>query len=267
MGFLKPLNPQFNRNHPLAPGCVAFWPFHETHGDAVDVVGGVRLKPQTSAGRTPTPNGLGGNCNANQTGFAVTTPTSLRLSLPITMACVLRHIGNPTANAVLFAASANNTDATPFVGYEIGVSGSSTFRFSSNSAGTYYGIISAVSANSLAGSFSYLVATFTSARQSLYRNGVEIAFDTTARSSPTYGATSTLGAGFYPAISRNANAQFICGGVWNTAWTQSQVVQFGADPFGLVEPILRRRTYSIPGSSAATGHYYRYLLNRRRVHA
>lgn len=251
MGLLKPLNPRFNRNHPLAPGCVAFWPFAETSGSAVDVVGGVAMAPQSSAKRASAPTGLGGECVGTQVGFSVTTPTSLRLGLPLTLACLCMFKGTPSSDSKVFGISFNNTAGSPFTSAEIGTGGGgSNIAINSNSSNAFYQVISSTGAASLVGLQSALVAVITSGRQELWLNGVSIASSTTARSNPTYGASSTMDAGFYPAVSRNNNIVVQCGGIWNRALSDSEVKLFSSDPFGIVEPVIRRRTYSIFGSSA-----------------
>lgn len=53
---------------------------------------------------------------------------------------------------------------------------------------------------------------------------------------------------------------------WDRILAPSEIGQISANPTALFKQ--RRRVYSIPAATGtATGHYYRYLLNRRRVHA
>jgi hypothetical protein len=259
MSLLKPLNPRFNRQYPLAPGCVAYWPFAETSGVAVDIVGGVRLAPQTSAKRASAPTGVGGECVGSQVGFGVATPTALQLALPITIGVLLRMTGSPSIFHTLFGVSHNSTDADPYFGYAIGLNGSSLLQCGSNSSGVSWNAVTGTNVSTLLGRQSVLVATFTTTRQELWLNGASLASSTTARTNPTYGSGTTLGAGYYPGVSRTAASIVQCGGIWNRALTDTEVKLFSSDPFGVCRPApVRRRSYSIPASSA-------YHAPRRRI--
>lgn len=264
----KPVNPMFNPSHPMAHRCVAFWPLAEDAGNAVDVVQGITLTPQTSAGRTPTWHGPGLNANANQTGLAATAPASVRLAFPFTLALVATRIGAPSTNASLFGASANNTDASPFVSYGLAASndGTPVFQLNTNNAGTFSSFNTGLS---LAGmstvSPSVLVGVFTAASRVAYVNGVS-ATQTSTIGSPTYGTTATLGIGFYPAVTRNANLRIHCAGIWSEAWSAERVAQFGADPFAMVRQpsgIADMMNRIAAAGSAAKGLYYRYLLGQQ----
>jgi hypothetical protein len=245
---LKPSSPRLRRDHPLAANCEAFWPFIETGGDAIDVIDGIRLSPQTNAGRTASPLGLSGNCNSAQVGFSGTATPRLRLQLPISIACVVHHISTPSVNGSFFGVTFNNADTSPFYSYAIDNDSAGNLRIGGNDAGSYYQTTSTVAVSSLIGSLSRYVAVFTSSRRTLFRNGIQVITEASTRSSPTYGAAAQVVAGFYPAVSRNSSVQFIGGGIWSSALSTEQISQFSDDPFAMLRP--RQRSYFVMAGGA-----------------
>lgn len=234
--FVKPSSPVFNRADPLAVGCVAFWPFNEPDGDAVDIVQGIRLTRQTSAGRTTGQYGRAGNCSGSQVGFAATAPQSLRLNVPITIACVVRYLGTPSNSTEIFGVTQNNTASGYYLAYSIGVSGGGNLVLDYNNGSSYRGVFTSTAATLNQGDAIAMVALITPTTADLYRNGVLIGQDVGFTGNPSYDATATVVAGFFPAVSRDANIAFMGGGIWSRTWSLRQIQDFTADPFRLIRP-------------------------------
>jgi hypothetical protein len=257
----KPTSPVLQTGHPLHTGLVEFWPFAESSGDAVGIKESIALVPQNSADRVTTGYGLAGNCNASQKGFAVTAPSSVKINLPITIAMSFLPTATlPDSNATLFGVTANNTVTSPFIAYDISAHSSTNRRpratFSSSGA---------FNATDIPGTDTYpwsglsttvpstLVFAHSASERKLWLNGVEILSNTTTRGNPTYSASSTLGVGFFPGVTRSAEIQFLGGGIWSTYWGSTEVADFHDDPFELVR-----------AAATSNGFYYRYLLGQHR---
>lgn len=238
--YVKPPAPAFNPRSPLAMGCVAFWPFHEGNGDAVDIVRGVRMAPQTSAVRATGEYGPAGNCVGNQVGFSVQTPEHLRLRWPMTLACSVRYVGTPDADTIPFGISFNNSNSSPWVSFAIGFNAAGNFHIVGNSGGTQF--VNALSIGPTVGVVHNLVASVTPAARRVWVDGVLRSHVVGSTSNPTYGATSQVSAGWYGAVSKNSNIRFHGGGIWNREWTHSDVMAFQLDPFSICRGVQSNMT-------------------------
>jgi len=256
--YVKPPAPIFNPRSPLAMGCVAFWPFHEGNGDAVDIVRGVRLAPQTSAVRETGEYGPAGNCVGNQVGFNVRCPEHLRLAWPMTIACSVRYVGTPTNGSIILSILHNETASFPFISCSIEI-GSGNFTLAGNSGGSTFFDGSGTAPT--VGVVTNLVASVTPAARRLWVDGVLRSHVVGSTSNPTYGATATVSAGFYPGVSRNSNLRFHGGGIWNREWTHSDVMAFQLDPFSVCRGAQSNMTRIFRSAGSAAS---RLLLLRRR---
>lgn len=229
--YVKPPAPVFNPRSPLALGCVAFWPFSEGGGDAVDIVRGVRMAPQTSAVRATGEYGPSGNCVGNQVGFSVLTPEHLRLGWPMTVACSVRYVGTPSISTNILGITHNNTDSDPYLSFVIFINFGGNFAIYGNSGGSFFADSSAIGPT--VGVVHNLVASVTPAARRLWIDGVLRSHVVGSTSNPTYTATSRVSAGFYGGVTRNSNLRFHGGGIWNREWTHSDVMAFQLDPFSV----------------------------------
>lgn len=258
MSLLKPLNPRFNRNHPLAPGCLAFWPVAETAGDAVDIVNAFRLPPQNNVRRAASPTGLGGLCEGNLVGFNATTPNHLKITYPVTIACLFRQLSQPSGSSTFFGVTFSNADNSPYLGYALGYNNGAPpqLHLQGNSAGAYFAQLSTTTSTSILGLQSSVVGVITPTARTLYLNGAVISSSTTATSNPAYSGTSTTGLGYYSGPSRSAGMLVQCGGIWNRELSPSEIELFYADPFGICRPDReRRRTYPVPAIPTGRVNY------------
>lgn len=238
--YVKPPAPAFNPRSPLAMGCVAFWPFHEGNGDAVDIVRGVRMAPQTSAVRATGEYGPAGNCVGNQVGFSVQTPEHLRLRWPMTLACSVRFVGTPDVYTVPFGIIWNNADNHPWQAFSIICDDVARFSLSGNSGNNFFGDHSHMAPT--VGVVHNLVASVTPAARRFWVDGVLRSHVVGSTSNPTYGATSQVSAGWYGAVSKNSNIRFHGGGIWNREWTHSDVMAFQLDPFSICRGVQSNMT-------------------------
>lgn len=239
--YVKPPAPAFNPRSPLAMGCVAFWPFHEGNGDAVDIVRGVRMAPQTSAVRATGEYGPAGNCVGDQVGFSVQTPEHLRLRWPMTLACSVRYAGAAGGSTIPFGISFDNLGGSPWLAFAIEYNASGVFRISGNSGGTYFSDHSSI--GQTVGVVHNLVASVTPAARRVWVDGVLRSHVVGSTSNPTYGATSRVSAGFHPGGgNRNSNIRFHGGGFWNREWTHSDVMAFQLDPFSICRGVQSNMT-------------------------
>lgn len=237
--YVKPPAPAFNPRSPLAMGCVAFWPFHEGNGDAVDIVRGVRMAPQTSAVRATGEYGPAGNCVGNQVGFSVQTPEHLRLRWPMTLACSVRYVGTPDGHSVPFGITHNTSNSSPWQSFSIDFFGG-VFRIIGNSGGNSFNDSSSIAP--AVGVVYNLVASVTPAARRFWIDGVLRSHVVGSTSNPTYGATSEVSAGFSGGGFRNANIRFHGGGIWNREWTHSDVMAFQLDPFSICRGVQSNMT-------------------------
>jgi len=257
--YVKPPAPIFNPRSPLAVGCVAFWPFSEGNGDAVDIVRGVRLAPQTSAVRATGEYGPAGECVGAQVGFSAVYPEHLKLRWPMTMACSVRYVGTPDQFAEPFVITHSNTPDNPFVAFGIGTNASGNFSPVGNGGGIFFGDNSSVAPT--VGVVTNLVASVTPDARRLWINGVLRSHVVGANANPQYTATSRVSAAFFPAISRNVNVRFHGGGIWNREWTHSDVMAFQLDPFSICRGAQSNMTRLFRSAGSAAS---RLLLLRRR---
>lgn len=221
-------------------GLVAWFPIHDPI--LLDVIGGVRLLPQSSPGAfseitvAGSVGGPGYLTNAASEGMDALTPAHLKLTLPLTIAAWFFTVGTPDANAGMFAVVPNNTDTTPFISYGIYYTGSA-WAFYGNSAGST--ITRVTSINHTLRQPTLIVATITSAATAVYVNGV-LAHSGAGVSNPTYAATSRISIGNYTGVTRNSNQVFIDGKIWNRDLTAFEVKSLYDDPWG--DYLIPRRT-------------------------
>lgn len=237
--YVKPPAPAFNPRSRLAMGCVAFWPFHEGNGDAVDIVRGVRMAPQTSAVRATGEYGPAGNCVGSQVGFSVQTPEHLRLRWPMTLAFSVRYVGIPDTGTIPFGISFNNSNGSPWLAFAI-VGSAGNFQIVGNSGGNYFADNSSIAPT--VGVVHNLVASVTPAARRFWIDGVLRSHVVGSTSNPTYDATSQVSAGFLGGVSRNSNIRFHGGGIWNREWTHSDVMAFQLDPFSICRGVQSNMT-------------------------
>lgn len=192
---------------------------HSSGGVVPNLVGSIQasLSLKTTAKWSNAIPGQGGLlCTANGDGAEITTPARIQLALPITIACTVRSIGTPTASASIFGIAHNNANSSPFLSACIGSNGASQIQYQCNSAGTFAGIATARTLASFA-SPTRIVCVHTAASVLIYINGVLDTSSVSARSNPTYGATSLLSIGNFTGISRNTNAVIWGGRIQNYA--------------------------------------------------
>lgn len=169
--------------------------------------------------------GIGGVfCSALNDGAEISTPTRIRLTLPITIAVSVRSYGVPTGSSGIFGIVPNNTNGSPFVSSAIGVDAGGNINYGTNSAGTFGAVVTSRLLSSLT-SPSRIAVVHTSASISVYINGVLSTSSVSSRSDPTYAATSLLYAGSYTGVSRNVNATIWGGRIQNFAADSNWVVR------------------------------------------
>jgi hypothetical protein len=229
-----------------------------THGAGGIVTNLVGSIPATMSLRTTArwSNAIAGQggllCSATSDGAEVATPARLQLALPITIACTVRSIGTPIASASIFGIAHNNANSTPFLSACIGLNGGSQIQYQCNSAGTFAGVASARTLASFT-SPARIVCVHTAASVLIYINGVLDTSSVSARSNPTYGATSLLSIGNFTGISRNTNAAIWGGRIHNFAVDANWVRRDYQDSLTPWQDDRLRwfstRSYSLPGGT------------------
>lgn len=225
--------------HPQTRGLLACVPV--SSGRVVDMVTGTALaaRGNTSVGQTSVGPAI--VCDAANEAYAIATPTSMKVTLPVSMAVWVYVLGTPSAFAGIAGISHNNTNSAPYSSYGLGVDGSTPRKLilSANTAGVAY---TALGSNLPSGLFHY-VAVFTGAGTFGYLNGVADVTDVAVRSNPTFGASSELwmGEGF-PAVGRTANVAMLDLRLWNRALGVAEIAS-------LYDPSNRWSIYAKPVSS------------------
>jgi hypothetical protein len=265
--FVKPVNPVLNRSSRLATGLQAFFPLHESSGDTLDIVRGFRLDRQNNALRGSSFHGNGAvRSTSNNHGFQAATPSSLRLGLPISIACVLSpRNASPDANSAIFGVSHSDADAPPFISYALGYQSGGVFRFSGNSGGNFFIVSSSSSAADFLNQNIVIVSTFTANNITIHINGVLSAEEPDSRVSPNYGDTSRVTFGIQPGTERNPQGWIEAGAIWNRRLSLSEIMQFSADPFDLCRSPARHFYALSYGASEPPASTFKPYFARRQA--
>lgn len=249
----KPSTPRRQPGHPLANGLVFFLPAHGPAdvGSARDCVGGLDL-PAIGGAVT----GQGGIlCDADGKGFQATLPSSLRLSLPMTVACRSRSLGAAAGVSLIFGLTYASTASAPYFVAEIWVGFGGQIALGSNSAGNFATLDSTVVPASRVGFQDIIVATLTETTQALYLNGIAIASSSGTYLDPEYNASSLVVAGASSGFAANSNRIVEGGAIWNRDLSLTEIQSLQSDFFAPVRPrsSLALLAATLGGGSPPTG--------------
>jgi hypothetical protein len=237
MALSKPISPRWRPNYPLGNGLKFFLPVNGPSdvGSARDCISSLNLSA-TGGART----GQGGIVCDSTKGFEATLPASLRLPLPLTIACKLRFLGTPVSDTGYFGLIRNNNNTSPYISAGLYVDPTGLLGLFADNGGTtppYLITSSAITASSRVGLRDVHVAVLTATTRTLYLNGVLIASSSGSYVNPGYDASALVAAGNYTGVTQNPNCVIEGGAIWNRALSGSEVRQLSADFFAPVRPM------------------------------
>lgn len=190
---------------------VAAWDFTKDSDQLVDFVDSITLALNGGAALS----GGGVLCDADGEKANVVTPVSLRLALPLTIACDFDLLGATGTYATFFGAAYDIPFGAPYLGYAVSAypDSSPSFKVEGNSSGVYdqyqTGIV-------LGTGRRRFMAVFTSTGRKLYIDGTLVADNTTtAYTNPTYDTESEFGIGDLIG-NGNSNSQYYRLFVWSS---------------------------------------------------
>ena len=168
--------------------------------------------------------------DANNSGAKSLIGPSLRLQLPFTMSVWANGYDTFASGggATVFGIWSNDSNSSPFLSACIFVNSAdiSRLNFGSNSSGTYYSENFGNTTYPYQNRNTKYTIVATAAKRILYINGLSYAEDTTARTSPTYGATAGISLGEYiGTLNRTANLDISDGSFWSRALSAEEVLE------------------------------------------
>lgn len=211
-----------NRRHPLMRGCVCrlkVLPWYKSGQRLIDLSG---FRNHCSFKNTPTWSGANRKgcfgsirCDSAGEGADTIVNNTLKLNVPLTIACWIRAVGTPGPNSFIFGVQENNTDSVPYSSYALYTEGTfGNVSIAGNASGSFWNFPTGLVTSTLT-SWSHLAMRITSGEAFFYLNGSQYYSAVGGYSTPSYSSTAVLAAGNYTGVSRNSNCELDDCIIWN----------------------------------------------------
>jgi len=256
-----PIGSTLVKGHPLLVSMIYFAPLNEGEGVIHEILnarpnitqGGLTT---TMWGTGPAGNGLYINAFQWQITGAMGSVLQGQITIPCSIAVGLAWIGAPNTSSMLFGASLNNTNATPFdaIGFRTNASQQPILSFSSGA--TYYTIANTTAPTQ---QIPYVYSgTLTATNQYLYLNGYQIGTSANALTTFSWGTNSSIYFGNAPAGNVNSRINVAWGALWNRALAPNEHQWMGQSVNAIYEVLAPAENYAqkttiVPRRSASMG--------------
>lgn len=249
---------RLNKHSPLAKGLVGWWPVALGSRGQNNLTNYALPKhPAIPLNGTASWDGNGLRCDANDEGAEVTAATAIRLNPPLTFGCWFMPIGTPTQFGSCFGVTNNNAASDPYLAYAMDFN-DPYLRVIFNAAGTFTAGAQ-ISISAYLNQRILAIGVVKSGSQRIYINGVQQAESTATIASISYGASALVAFGDYTGITRNSNAIFYEGFIWNRELPNVEIraLSDAASRWDLYEPLMGRVVAKAP---VAVGTILRQMM-------